>query len=109
ISSTIKSPARTGWSPCASRGISLSCIRTTSWANRSLKATTLWGSLVAWGNVVRWWGCARSKEIVVHLLDEELLRFLCSEVEPVFVHDHLHMLHPTFPRLFGNVVIDLLT
>src|SRR5664280_529001 len=33
---------------------------------------------------------------------------LSTEVEPVLVHDHLHVLDPHLPGFLGNVLVDLL-
>src|SRR5262245_11875674 len=49
-----------------------------------------------------------TEEIFVHLFDEKLLGLRRAKVEAVFVHEHLHMLDPHLPRLFGDVIVDLL-
>src|SRR5207302_2141596 len=51
---------------------------------------------------------AFAKEVVVHLLQQKLLRFLGAEVEAVLVHEHLHVLHPHLPRFLGDALEDLL-
>src|SRR5207244_7407404 len=52
---------------------------------------------------------ALSEEILVHLFEEELLCLGGAEIEAVFVHEHLHVLHPHLPVFLGNVVLHLLT
>src|ERR1039458_5669024 len=59
-------------------------------------------------DVIRREGRAFAKEVLVHLLDEELLGFLVAEVEAVLVHDHLQAVYPHLPGFLGNVVVDLL-
>jgi len=54
-------------------------------------------------DVIRGQGRAFAKEVLVHLLDEELLGFTVAEVEPVFVHDHLHAVHPHLPGLLETL------
>src|SRR5881392_3544940 len=39
---------------------------------------------------------------------QEFLGLCGSKVEPVLVHEHLHVLHPHLPGFFGNAVVDLL-
>src|SRR5579871_1558923 len=51
---------------------------------------------------------ALAEEIILHLLQQELLRLLRPQVQPVLVHDHLHLLEPHFPGFLGNVLIDTL-
>src|SRR5207248_3079758 len=65
-------------------------------------------ALAARWNVAGWESGPFAKEEILHLFEEELLRFLGAEVEAVLVHDHLHMLHPQLPGLFGDVFIDAL-
>ena len=43
-----------------------------------------------------------------HPSEQERLRLLRSEVEPVLVHDHLHVLEPHLPGFLGNVFVDTL-
>ena len=51
---------------------------------------------------------SRAKEILLHLLDEELLGFRLPRLEPVFIQQHLGVLGPHLPRLGAHVFIDLL-
>src|SRR5258708_2411277 len=48
------------------------------------------------------------EEILVHLLDEEFLRLRRAQVEPVLIHEHLHVLHPEFPGFLRDVVVYFL-
>src|SRR5437773_1027712 len=57
---------------------------------------------------IRWQGGACAEEIVVHLFEEKLLSLSGSQVQPVFVHEHLHVLHPHLPSFFGDAFEDLL-
>src|ERR1039457_349801 len=59
-------------------------------------------------NEVGWQLRALAEEILVHLFEEEFLGLGGAEVEPVLVHDHLHVLNPHLPRFFGDVVEDFL-
>src|SRR5579872_4843979 len=51
---------------------------------------------------------AFAEEVFFHLFEQELLGFGLAEVEAVLVHDHLHVLDPTLPGFFGNVLVDAL-
>ena len=51
---------------------------------------------------------ALAEEILVHLFEEEFLGLRGAEVEPVLVHEHLHVLHPHLPGFLGDAVVDLL-
>src|SRR5450432_3188819 len=51
---------------------------------------------------------ALAEEVTVHLLQQKFLRLLGAQVEPVLVHEHLHVLHPHLPGFFGNGLVDLL-
>src|SRR4051812_5448167 len=51
---------------------------------------------------------AFAEEILFHLLEQKILRFFRTKIEPVLVHQHLHVLHPHLPRLFRNVLVDAL-
>ena len=51
---------------------------------------------------------AFAEEVLFHLLDQELLRFLRAQVEAVLVHDHLHVLDPHPPGFLRHVVVDAL-
>src|SRR5471030_2296411 len=50
---------------------------------------------------------AFAEEITVHLLYQEFLRFLAAHVDPILIHEPLHVLHPHFPGFLGNAVVDL--
>src|SRR5262245_57112177 len=52
---------------------------------------------------------AFTEEEVLHVLGDEILRFLLPGHEPVLVQDHLHALFPEFPRVLGHVFEDALT
>jgi len=52
---------------------------------------------------------AIAEEVLLHLLEEEFLRFRVAEVQPVLVHEHLHVLEPQLPRLFRDVLVDALS
>src|SRR5262245_51968787 len=52
---------------------------------------------------------AFAEEEVLHVLGDEILRFLLPGHEPVLVQDHLHALFPEFPRVLGHVFEDALT
>src|ERR1019366_7721352 len=51
---------------------------------------------------------ALAEEILVHLFEKEFLGLGGAEVEPVLVHDHLHVFDPHLPRFLGDVVEDFL-
>jgi len=59
-------------------------------------------------NVPRRQRRALAEEIIFHLLQQKFLRFLGTQVQPVLVHDHLHLFQPHLPRLFGDVFVDSL-
>ena len=59
-------------------------------------------------NVAGWKRSAFAEEVIFHLLEQELLRLLRAEVEPVLVHDHLHLLEPHLPGFLGDVLVDAL-
>src|SRR5258708_6059164 len=65
-------------------------------------------ALTARWNVAGWKSGALAEEEILHLFEQELLRFLSAQVEAVLVHDHLHVLHPHLPGLFGDVLVDAL-
>src|SRR5271165_3537840 len=65
-------------------------------------------TLVAWGHIARWMSRTFAKEVLFHLLEQEFLGLRISEVETVFVHDHLHLLDPHFPGVLGDVFVDAL-
>src|SRR3954463_14270010 len=50
-----------------------------------------------------------AEEILLHLLDDELLRLGSTQVQTVLVHQHFHMVHPHAPGIFRYVVVDTLT
>src|SRR5664279_1743027 len=50
----------------------------------------------------------RTEEKLIHLFDEEALSFLGPGLQTVFVQQHLLVIHPLAPRLFGDVVVNLL-
>src|ERR1700761_9103292 len=60
------------------------------------------GSLMCGGDVYGRMGGAFSEEIFFHLLQQKFLRFWRAQVEPIFVHNHFHLLHPHLPGVFGN-------
>jgi hypothetical protein len=62
--------------------------------------------LLARWNVIRRQRCALSKEVLLHLLEEEFLSLWSTKIQTVLVHEHLHVLHPHSPRLFRDVVVD---
>src|ERR1039458_1294960 len=49
-----------------------------------------------------------AEEVLVHLFEEKFLGLRGAEVEPVLVHEHLHVLDPHLPRVLGDAVKDLL-
>lgn len=49
-----------------------------------------------------------AKEILLHLLDEELLCLRLPGLEPIFIEQHLGMLSPHAPRFSAYVFINLL-
>ena len=59
-------------------------------------------------DVVRRQGSAFTEEILLHLLEQKLLRLGGSEIQPILVHEHLHVLDPHLPGVFRNVVVDAL-
>src|ERR1700690_3316279 len=53
-------------------------------------------------------GRALTEEVLLHLFDDELLRFRVAQVQPVLVHEDLHVLEPQLPGLFRDVLVDAL-
>ena len=52
---------------------------------------------------------SRAKEILLHLLDKELLRFRLPRLQAIFIEQHLGVLGPHAPRLGAYVFINLLS
>src|SRR5882724_7461318 len=50
-----------------------------------------------------------AEEVAVHLLDQKFLCLCGAEVEPILIHEHLHVLHPHFPRVLGDTLVDFLS
>src|SRR5258708_22271006 len=51
---------------------------------------------------------AVAEEEVLHVLGDEVLRFLLPRHQAVLVEDHLHALFPELPRVLRDVVVDAL-
>ena len=66
-------------------------------------------ALMGDGNKVRRRRGALPKEILLHLLNDEFLGVGRTEIEPILIHEHLQMLHPTLPGFLRNVVVNALT
>src|SRR5579863_8979314 len=60
------------------------------------------------GNEVRRKRGPLAEEVLFHLLNDEFLRFLGAQIQPVLIHEHFHVLDPHLPRFFRNVVVDTL-
>jgi DNA-binding CsgD family transcriptional regulator len=52
--------------------------------------------------------CSCAKEVLLHLLDQKLLRFGLPRLEPVFIEQHLGVLGPHLPGLSAHGFIDFL-
>jgi hypothetical protein len=52
---------------------------------------------------------SRAKEILLHLLDQKLLRLGFPRLQAVFIQQHLGVLGPHLPGLSAHVFIDLLS
>src|SRR5579864_7110198 len=99
---------------------SLAANRRTKWSRRCAKRiddyALKWPPPYRWSSLsLRFWRHvtwrqrrAFAEEIIFHLLEQEFLRFLSAEVQPVLVHDHLHLLQPHLPGFLGDALIDAL-
>src|ERR1022692_3738049 len=77
------------------------CDSTSPPRSRHLGLSFLWDE-------IRRQGGPFAEEIIVHLLQQEFLRLLGAEVEPILVHEHLHVLDPHLPGFLGDVLENLL-
>src|SRR5437764_9263313 len=66
------------------------------------------GLLLARRDIVRRKGRAFAEKVLLHLLQQKFLSLLRAEIQPVFVHEHLHVLDPHFPGFFRYVLVDAL-
>src|SRR5882757_11093044 len=64
--------------------------------------------LVAWSNILLRQRSTFTKEKLVHLLHQKLLRLSRPRLQTILVQQHLLPFHPLAPRLLRNILINLL-
>src|ERR1700693_5847977 len=65
-------------------------------------------SLVSWSNILFRQRSTFTKEKLVHLLHQKLLRLPRPRLQAILIQQHLLPFHPLAPRLLRNILVNLL-
>src|SRR5215510_10418948 len=78
-------------------------------ARRRWKSSRQASTPLLWRNVFLGERCTLAEQEILHVLHDDFLRFSVRRIEAVLVENHLAVLAPLSPRLFGDTLVNTLT